>query len=184
MTRALLLGACLAVGAAACRPADSPPAPALSAEEAPGPVDDRPEAPDFTLRTPDGEPFTLSEHRGRVVLINFWATWCPPCVVEVPELVRLQEELRDEGLVVVGVSQDAGPAAFDDVRDFGRMFAVNYPLVLDPGQQVGQRYDGARTLPTTVVVDRDGRIHARQHGLLDRRALLALLDGLLPLPPP
>jgi peroxiredoxin/rhodanese-related sulfurtransferase len=139
------------------------------------------EAPDFTLETPEGEPFTLSAHRGDVVIVNFWATWCPPCVVEIPEFVELQEELEDQGVRFVGVSQDTGPAAYDDVKDFREMFSVNYPLILDTGLRVGTLYDVV-SLPTTVVVDRHGNIHAQEIGLLSRRDLLRMLDGLLETP--
>ncbi len=157
---------------------DGPPA-----SEAPAPAAEAvPLAPDFTLKTPEGEPFTLSEHRGEVVVLNFWATWCAPCVAEIPELMAMQDALAGQDVRFVGVSQDTGPRAFEDVRDFRAILGVTYPLLLDPGLAVGRAYDGAAVLPTTVVVDRAGRVHARAEGLLTEARLRDLLRGVVTLP--
>ena len=139
------------------------------------------EAPDFTLETPEGELFTLTQHQGEVVILNFWATWCAPCVVEVPEFVELQDELEDQDVLFVGVSQDTGPGAFDDVRDFREMFDVNYPLLMDTQLRVGTMYN-ITSLPTTLVIDRSGRIHAQQVGLLSRRQMLSMMGELIEYP--
>ncbi len=136
-------------------------------------------AHEFTLRTHDGYTFALADARGQVVLLNFWATWCPPCVVEVPELIEVQDEFADDGLLVVGVSQDTGPSAYIDVRDFAEMFGVNYPLVMDSDLSVGRRYGGDMPLPTTFVIDRDGLIVDKRTGLLNRADILDMLDGVL-----
>jgi peroxiredoxin/rhodanese-related sulfurtransferase len=166
----------LILAVAGCRQ-DSEPAPDRArgaATEAGAP---RP-APDFTLETPDGEVFALTEQRGNVVVVNFWATWCPPCVVEIPEFVELQEELADQGVVFVGVSQDTGPEMYVDIRDFGEMFSVNFPLVADPNLAVGRLYN-AHSLPTTYVIDREGNIRTHQIGLLSRRDLLNMMEGMI-----
>jgi peroxiredoxin/rhodanese-related sulfurtransferase len=135
-------------------------------------------APDFTLPTLEQTAFRLSEHRGQVVLLNFWATWCGPCVIEVPHLVQLQSEFADRGLVIAGISQDSGDDAYEEVRDFAARFNVNYSLLLDPGFAVSQKY-GVQALPTTIVVDRNGALHSQRVGLLTYDDLLAMVDGLL-----
>jgi peroxiredoxin/rhodanese-related sulfurtransferase len=189
--RALLTLTALALLAlAACRqPADDP---AAQPGDAAAPTAEV--APDFTLETVDGEAYSLGDLRGHVVILNFWATWCAPCVVEVPELMEVHEEFADQGVFVLGVSQDTGPSVYDDVRDFRDMFDVNYPMLVDPGLRVGQAYGGIDSLPTTLIIDRDGNIHRRQIGLLSRERLLGLFVDLLddpaapaaapPAPPP
>lgn len=134
-------------------------------------------APDFTLTALDGTPFTLSDHRGEVVILNFWATWCLPCLAEMPTLEALQQELGDDGLQIVGISQDTGGA--DEIRPFAEQLAVTYPLLPDPAFNVSTRYGGVPVLPTTIVIDREGHIVQSEYGALTRRKLLAMLDGLL-----
>lgn len=136
------------------------------------------EAHDFSLPRLGGGTFTLSAHRGEVVILNFWATWCAPCIVEVPELVALQAELAPRGVLVVGVSQDTGPDAYGDVRDFAERLEVNYPVVLDTALRVSHTY-GVHALPTTLVVDREGQIRARTVGLVHREDVLEMLAGVL-----
>ncbi|GIV60916.1 TlpA family protein disulfide reductase [Rhodocaloribacter litoris] len=119
-------------------------------------------APDFTLKTLDGQTFRLSDHRGKVVLINFWATWCGPCVIETPELVALYNDLKGRGLMIVGVSLDE--EGFEVVRPFAEEFDVTYPLVVDDGA-VAEAYGGIYGLPTTFVLDREGKIRHRFIGL-------------------
>lgn len=132
---------------------------------------------DFTLPTLDGNTFTLSDHRGEVVVLNFWATWCLPCLAEIPELVRLQTELRDQGVQFVGVSQDEG--GLDTIRPFAEEVEVNYPLLPDPDLDVSASFGGVSILPTTFIIDRQGRIHASAYGALNRSDVLDLLDGLI-----
>ena len=150
------------------------------AEPAPEAAPDRP-APsaslDFTRPTHDGDTFTLSDHRGEVVVLNFWATWCLPCLAEIPEFVRLQEDLRDQGVQFVGVSQDEG--GLETIRGFAEEVDVNYPLVPDPDLDISASFGGVPVLPTTFVLDREGRIHDSVFGVLDRAELLTLLDGLV-----
>lgn len=134
-------------------------------------------APDFELPDLDGSPHRLSEWRGRVVVLNFWATWCVPCLAEMPEFVRMQDELRDQGVQFVGVSHDEG--GLDDIRPFAERLEINYPLLPDPEMDISAQFGGVQVLPTTFVLDREGAIRASAYGALDRAELLDLLDGLI-----
>ena len=110
-------------------------------------------------------------------MLNFWATWCIPCLAEMPTLEALQQEFGDAGLQIVGISQDTGGA--DEIRPFADELAVTYPLLPDPAFNVAARYGGVSVLPTTFVIDREGRIARSEYGALTRKKLLALLDGLI-----
>jgi cytochrome c-type biogenesis protein len=110
-------------------------------------------APEIELKTLDGQPFSLASLRGRVVLLNFWATWCVPCRQEIPDLGAMQRDLGARGLVVVGVSADDTP---EDVRDFQRAIAQDYTVVL--GTADAKSSYGVVGLPKTFVIDRAGRI--------------------------
>lgn len=120
----------------------------------------RPLAPDFSLTDLNGRTLTLSEHKGKVILLDFWATWCGPCRIEIPEFVKLQERYRDQGLVVIGISMDDGP---EPVREFYREFRMNYPVALGD-EKVGALYGGIFGLPTTFLIGRDGRIYSKHVG--------------------
>ena len=113
-------------------------------------------APDFSLETLRGDPFRLSEHRGEVVVLNFWATWCPPCREEIPMFVDLQRELGDEGLQFVGVAleRSAGP---EKVRAFAEKMNINYPIGMGTGR-IAKKYSGVRGLPMTFIIGPDGTV--------------------------
>lgn len=120
-------------------------------------------APDFTLRTTDGRAMRLAEQRGQVVMINFWASWCAPCRVEMPHLQRLHEQYRAAGFLLLGVSVDDDAArAVQAAQRAGVTFAV----LLDTDKSVSARYD-LRTMPSTVLVDRDGRLRHVHRGWRD-----------------
>jgi peroxiredoxin len=148
-----------------------PPGPTLK----PGEV-----APDFQLSTIDGAPFALASLRGRIVVLNFWATWCPPCVEEMPSLEGLHQALAAEGLTVVGAAGD-GKAA--DVQSFTRRLGLTFLQLHDAGSAVAHRYR-AYGYPTTVVIDRAGRVAAVYHGPApwDTPEALAHFRGLLARP--
>lgn len=117
-------------------------------------------APDFPLPDLSGKEVTLSSFRGKVVLLDFWATWCQPCREEIPHFVKLQDEYRAQGLQIVGVSMDDGP---EPVRDFYRQFKMNYVVVMG-NAKVGELYGGVLGLPIAVLIGRDGRIYSKHIG--------------------
>jgi thiol-disulfide isomerase/thioredoxin len=129
------------------------PKPNLSASGGPRMLAGAPAA-SFAVKRVDGTPDGLDHYRGRVVVLNLWATWCPPCREEMPALERLYQQYRAQGVVVLGVDQGEGAriaAAY--ARDHG----VTYPILIDEDQQYGRAY-AAVGLPTTIVIGRDGRI--------------------------
>ncbi len=171
----LLLGSLLLAG---CRPRSPEQAAASEQVLLPGVKEIKPPrpAPDFEAPTLDGAPFRLSAHRGSVILLNFWATWCPPCRTEIPDLVALQRELGDRGLLVIGVSTDEGGA--EVVAPFAENFQINYPVVLDDGS-VSEAYGGIWALPTTVIIDRAGRIRYEVIGIFPTKEMRPWLEALL-----
>ena len=117
-------------------------------------------APDFQTKTADGKPFRLSDLKGKVVLINFWATWCGPCAKEIPELVALQQKYAARGFTVVGVSEDKNPK---DAADFAVATKMNYPVVMQT-DTAKSAYGGIPALPTTFILDKNGNIVFVQEG--------------------
>ena len=122
-------------------------------------------APDFELPSLDGKNMKLSDFRGKAVLLNFWATWCGPCKIEMPWFVQLQKEYGPQGFQIIGVAMD--DASTEDIAKFARQMGVNYPILLGK-EAVGQSYGGVNVLPTTFFVDRDGKLVAREFGLQSR----------------
>src|SRR5499427_1185436 len=122
-------------------------------------------APDFTLQTLGGKNVTLSSLRGKAVLLNFWATWCGPCKIEMPWFVELQKEYGAQGLQIVGVAMD--DSSKEDIAKFVKEMGVNYPILIGK-ENVGNDYGGVNVLPTTLFIDRDGKIVAREFGLQSR----------------
>ena len=138
-------------------------------------------APDFELSALDGRRIRLSDLRGRVVLVNFWATWCAPCRVEMPWLSEFSARYSDQGLTVLGVSVDDGGR--ERVEKFVRRRSVGYPILLNDGN-VDQRYGGVRFLPQTFFVGRDGRIIQRLYGIRAHANFEADIRNALGLPLP
>jgi thiol-disulfide isomerase/thioredoxin len=122
-------------------------------------------APDFELPALDGKKLKLSDLRGKAVLLNFWATYCGPCKIEMPWFVELQKQYGPEGFQIIGVAMD--DASTEDIAKFAKDMGVNYPILI--GQEsVGQSYGGVGVLPTTFFLDRDGKLIAREFGLQSR----------------
>lgn len=120
-------------------------------------------APEFSLPDLQGRKLELSAYRGKVVLLDFWATWCDPCREEIPHFVDLQNKYGNRGLQVIGVSMDDGP---EPVRDFYQRFTMNYPVVMG-NAKLGEAYGGVLGLPIAFLIGRDGLICARHIGATD-----------------
>ncbi|MFZ0800385.1 MAG: TlpA disulfide reductase family protein [Terriglobales bacterium] len=133
-------------------------------------------APDFSLtELSTRRTFRLSDYRGKVVLLDFWATWCDPCKQEIPHFVAMQNQYASQGLQVLGISMD------DDeppVRDFQQQFKMNYPVALG-NPKLADQYGGILGLPITFLIDRQGRIVARHVGATDASVFEAEIKKLL-----
>ena len=135
-------------------------------------------APDFTLLSLAGPPVSLLEQRGKVVLVNFWTTWCPPCREEMPALQRAYERLADQGLVVLGVNwtQEDNLA---DVEAFVEELGLTFPILLDTDSVVSEDLYQVLGLPTSVLIGRDGTVRAIRIGILDLQELESTLQAFL-----
>ena len=145
--RRCLIGAALGLGAGVCAAALVPASP----------------APDFTLRSMDGQNLRLGEQRGRVVMVNFWATWCGPCRQEMPHLNRLYEKYRPSGFVLFGVNVD------EDTRNAAAVatkMGLKFPVLPDADKRVSKQYD-LSAMPSTVLIDREGKVRHVHRGYRD-----------------
>ncbi|HTI37504.1 MAG TPA: TlpA disulfide reductase family protein [Vicinamibacterales bacterium] len=124
---------------------------------------DRKTVEPVTARALDGTPVSLASLRGKVVIVNFWATWCPPCREEIPDLIALQAKYKDQ-LQIVGVSQDEAPPSM--VAQFATEHGMNYPIVMD-SPEFEHTFTNIHALPTSFIIDRDGRIAQRHVGMLN-----------------
>lgn len=121
--------------------------------------------PDFNAKLLDGKTFDVKEQRGKVVLLNLWATWCGPCRAEIPELVALYGKHSGNGLEIIGVSLDDASAE-SSVRDFAKEQKITYPIALDPDGKLANDFRTS-VIPTTVLVDRGGKIRWRHIGAIE-----------------
>jgi cytochrome c biogenesis protein CcmG/thiol:disulfide interchange protein DsbE len=122
-------------------------------------------APDFTLSSLDGDTLKLSDYHGKAVLLNFWATWCEPCKIEMPWFIELQKKYGPQGLQVLGVAMD--DASPKEIADFAKKMGVNYPIMVGK-EAVGDQYGGLPYLPSTFYIGRDGKVVDRVFGLVSR----------------
>ncbi|MCX6623256.1 MAG: TlpA disulfide reductase family protein [Acidobacteria bacterium] len=122
-------------------------------------------APDFSLRDVHGKTVKLSDYRGKVVVLNFWATWCGPCKVEIPWFMEFEQRYKDRGFAVLGVAMD--DEGWTVVKPYIEAERVNYRVVVG-NDEVSTKYGGVDSLPTTMIVDRQGQIAATHIGLVSK----------------
>jgi cytochrome c biogenesis protein CcmG/thiol:disulfide interchange protein DsbE len=131
--------------------------------EAAGNVEERKPAPDFTLKDSEGRDVRLSDFRGKVVLLNFWATWCGPCKIEMPWFVDFQRKYKDQGFTVVAISLDE--EGWEVVKPFAEDLKLNFPVLLG-SDDLAEQFGGIQALPTTFIIDKEGRVFNSHMGLV------------------
>jgi cytochrome c biogenesis protein CcmG/thiol:disulfide interchange protein DsbE len=158
--------------------------PPTTAELAKGTANFKP-APAVSFQNLDGQTVTLAQYRGKVVLVNFWATWCEPCRSEIPELIQFQKEYGNRGFTVLGVAMDqegksvVAPFVVKPQFDVdGQKIAMNYPIVLG-NDNIATQFGGIIGLPTSYVISKDGRIVQKVIGVIDDQGINDLIQKLL-----
>jgi thiol-disulfide isomerase/thioredoxin len=152
-------------------------APALQTQAMSG--GDHPGAPPISLTDIGGKKLDLADYRGKVVVLDFWATWCGPCRIEIPGLVEMQDKYASQGFSVIGISLDDEPGS---VVEFYKEFKMNYPVAVG-NPRVGELYGGIFGLPTTFLIGRDGRIYAKHTGATSRSVIEDEVQQLLAVSP-
>jgi peroxiredoxin len=139
---------------------------------------DRKAAPDFSLKDADGRSVTLAEYKGKVVLLNFWATWCGPCKIEIPWFIDFEQKYKDRGFAVLGISMDE--EGWDIVRPYVEKSKINYRVLMG-NDNLAQLYGGVDALPTTFLIDASGKIASTHVGLVSKsdyeNGIIQLLDS-------
>jgi thiol-disulfide isomerase/thioredoxin len=138
-----------------------------------------PPAPAFSLTDITGQPLKLSDYLGKVVVLDFWATWCGPCRIEIPGFIELQKRYAAQGFTMIGISMDQST---EPVVDFYKEFQMNYPVAVG-NDRLGELYGGMDGLPTTFVIGRDGRIYAKHMGATDPEIFETEIKELLAVSP-
>lgn len=131
-------------------------------------------APDFSLSTIDGSTLTLSDYKGKVVILDFWATWCPPCRKEIPGFIELYDEYKDKGLVIIGVSSED----INKLKKFSGDNGINYPIAIG-NREVAQAYGGIQYIPTTFIIDKEGKIVGKHVGFVEKAVFEGEIKELL-----
>lgn len=178
----LLLCASLVLGLSACESDEDQSradAPRTSAEAQAGKTyeTDPMPAPDLTLETLSGREINLAEQEGKVILVNFWATWCAPCRKEIPDLIDLHSEMEDDGLMVVGIAVDEEGESV--VKPFVEKQNVNYPIVIDTTRTIESHFEAMYGLPTTYLINPDGQIVRRVLGIFPVEEMTPTLKEML-----
>ena len=128
------------------------------------PADDYKSAPDFKLTDLDGKKITLSDYEGKVLFVNFWATWCPPCRQEIPGFIKAYEKYKDDGLVILGVAVSDKEKT---VKAYVDRFEISYPVAMGD-MKIIRDYEPGNAIPSTIVVDREGNIFHKHVGFMEQ----------------
>jgi peroxiredoxin len=171
---AAIVGVAAILGIVACSPSRPLPTRSVVKEDS-----QRKHAPDFALKDASGKLVRLADYRGKVVVLDFWATWCGPCVIEIPWFTEFQRKYKDRGFEVLGVSMDDD--GWKAITPFVERRKINYRVVLGD-DKTGDLYGGLEALPTTFVIDRYGRIAAVHVGLTDKKDFENAIEKLLEAP--
>ncbi len=170
LTRAFSVGLVLLLIVAGCSTSRTASAQSVK------PTKDRKVAPDFTLKDASGKPVRLSDYRGKAVVLDFWATWCGPCKIEIPWFIEFQRKYKDRGLVVLGVA--SGDEDWNVITPYASQMKINYPLVIG-NDTTADLYGGIEALPTTFIIDRDGRIAKLHIGLASKEEFQNAIEKVL-----
>ena len=130
-------------------------------------------APAFRVTDLKGKTISLSDYKGKVLFLNFWATWCPPCRAEIPDFIEAYAQEKANGLEILGISLDSKGKA--EVSAFVEKYKINYPVVLETKENTGKivdDYQPGQFIPTTIIIDKTGRIRHKQVGAVDKETLL------------
>src|SRR5262249_35842505 len=137
---------------------------------------DRKAAPDFELKDATGKNVKLSDFKGKVVLLNFWATWCGPCKIEIPWFIDFQQQYKDRDFVILGVSMDDD--GWKSVKPYIELKKINYRVMIGT-EELSTLYGGVDALPTTFMIDREGRVASRHDGLVSKSDYVSEIQDLL-----
>lgn len=134
-------------------------------------------APDFKLESTDGKTVKLSDYKGKIVVLDFWATWCGPCRRGVPDLVELQNEFKKD-VVVLGISLDKVSGTDKDVKGFIKEYKINYPVIFG-NEKTAMDYGNIQSIPTSFIIDRQGNVVDKHVGLVPKEAYVKKIKSLL-----
>jgi peroxiredoxin len=138
-----------------------------------------PKAPDFTITDLNGKSISLSDYKGKVLFLNFWATWCPPCRAEIPDFVEAYGQQKAKGLEILGISLDS--KGKEAIVAFVDKYKINYPVVLETRNTTDKLlddYQPGQFIPTTIIIDKQGRIRNKQVGQMSKEMLLKYFQQL------
>jgi cytochrome c biogenesis protein CcmG/thiol:disulfide interchange protein DsbE len=136
--------------------------------------------PDWSLKDLDGKTIQLSDYKGKIVILNFWATWCPPCIAEIPDFIGLEKKYQGKDVVIIGLSVDEDPPAM--VAKFVKKAGMNYPVVIATSE-VTEKYGAENGIPLTLIISPDGTVTAKHLGIVTTDYLEGNIKKLLPASP-